>query len=293
VEEPARSGADVGTRRRQLGEHTVHLYLDLLKKALSRGLFDPIVDPLTLKGGTLAAAMFRPLRALLATKRLVLGLSRSASDVFAESPPLTIASADTLIGPVGLDNLQRCIEDVLLREVPGDFIEAGVWRGGSVIFMRGALKAYGDDTRTVWAADSFRGLPSPEVSGYAQDATEKHWARENWMAVSLEEVKQAFVRYGLLDDRVRFLVGWFHETLPNAPIERLALIRLDADMYGSTMDALRFLYPKLSPAGYVIIDDYWLPGCRAAVDDYRAEHGITEELVPVDRAIVYWQRAAA
>ena len=91
---------------------------------------------------------------------------------------------------------------------------------------------------------------------------------------------------------MRFLVGWFHETLPSAPIERLALMRLDGDMYGSTMDALRFLYPKLSTAGYVIVDDYWLPGCREAVDEYRAEHGITEELVPVDRAIVYWQRAA-
>jgi O-methyltransferase len=270
-----------------------NLYLDLLKKALSRSLFDPIVDPLAPSEHTVPGAVFGLLRRLLATRNLVLARAKRASDVFAVSPPLTVSSAETLIGPVGLDNLQHCIEDVLRREVPGDFIEAGVWRGGSVIFMRGALEAYGDDKRTIWAADSFRGFPSPDVTRYADDAKEDHWAREEGWVVSLDDVKKAFARYGLLDDRVRFLVGWFHETLPSAPIERLALMRLDADMYGSTMDALRFLYPKLSPAGYVIVDDYWLPGCRAAVDDYRAEHGITEELVPVDRAIVYWQRAAS
>jgi O-methyltransferase len=278
--------------RSRVVERADHLYLDLLKRVLSRSLFDPIVDPVTPKGHTLAGAVFGPLRRLLATQSLVLARSKRASDVFAESPPLILNSAETLIGPAGLDNLQHCIEDVLSRGVPGDFIEAGVWRGGSVIFMRGALEAHGDDTRTVWAADSFRGLPSQDVSRYPQDAGERDWASEGWLSVSLDEVKQAFARYGLLDDRVRFLVGWFHETLPSAPIERLALMRLDGDMYGSTMDALRFLYPKLSPAGYVIVDDYWLPGCREAVDEYRAEHGITEELVPVDRAIVYWQRAA-
>lgn len=180
---------------RRVGERADHLYLDLLKRALSRSLFDPIVDPVTPKGHSLAGAVFGPLRRLLATRRLVLARSKRASDVFAESPPLILNSAETLIGPVGLDNLQQCIEDVLRREVPGDFIEAGVWRGGSVIFMRGALAAYGDDRRTVWAADSFRGLSSPDVSRYAQDASEKDWASEKWLAVSLDEVKQAVARY--------------------------------------------------------------------------------------------------
>jgi hypothetical protein len=78
-------------------------------------------------------------------------------------------------------------------------------------------------------------FPGSDVSRYPQDANESHWAREDFWAVSLDTVKQAFARYGLLDDRVRFLVGWFHETLPNAPIERLALMRLDADTYGLTM----------------------------------------------------------
>jgi O-methyltransferase len=64
-------------------------------------------------------------------------------------------------------------------------------------------------------------------------------------------------RYGLLDDRVRFLVGLFEKTFPAAPIETLALLRLDGDMYGSTSVALDALYyPKLAPGGYVIVDDY-------------------------------------
>jgi O-methyltransferase len=130
--------------------------------------------------------------------------------------------------------------------------------------MRGVLKAYGDETRTVWAADSFAGLPARGTTHYAEDDTDRtDWAAEAWLAVSLDEVTRTFERYGLLDDRVRFLPGWFHETLAEAPIDELALMRLDGDMYGSTMDALQLLYPRLSVGGYVIIDDYYLPNCRA------------------------------
>jgi O-methyltransferase len=90
-----------------------------------------------------------------------------------------------------------------------------------------------------------------------------HKARE--LAVSLEQVKANFDRYGLLDDQVRFLKGWFRDTLPVAPIERLAVLRLDGDMYESPMDTLVNLYPKLSEGGYVIVDDYGaIPACRQA-----------------------------
>jgi O-methyltransferase len=104
--------------------------------------------------------------------------------------------------------------------------------------------------------------------------------------------ERTFNRYGLLDDRVHFLVGWFADTLPTALIERLSLIRIDADMYGSTMDSPAALYPRLSVRGYVIVDDYWLPKCRAGVDEYRGNHGITDELLHADRAIAYWRRSA-
>ena len=267
------------------------LYLELLKKSLTRSLFDRLLVPVyEQRRPTLRSTLFTPIRTLLARNGLVLTRSLLARDVFADSPPVEVHNADTLIGPVGLDNLRYCIEDVLTHNVPGDFIEAGVWRGGATIFMRGALEAHGDHARTVWVADSFRGLPNPDVRRYPEDAGDEAIAGRDDFAIPLDVVKQNFARYGLLDDRVRFLPGWFHDTLPTAPIERLAIMRLDADMYGSTMDALRFLYPRLSMGGYVIVDDYWRPKCSAAVDAYRAEHGIREELIRVDRAIVYWQR---
>jgi O-methyltransferase len=181
---------------------------------------------------------------------------------------------------------------VLEREVPGDLIETGAWRGGATIFMRAILRAYGDTERVVWVADSFQGLPTPDPSLYPEDETDRSWAHAE-LAVSLDNVKANFERYGLLDDQVRFLPGWFRETLPAAPIERLALLRLDGDMYESTMVALESLYPKLSSGGYVIVDDYGaLQGCRAAVDDFRREQAITEELKWIDWTGVFWKRRA-
>ncbi len=105
-------------------------------------------------------------------------------------------------------------------------------------------------------------------------------------------MKANFERYGLLDDQVRFLKGWFRETLPKAPIERLAIVRLDGDMYESTLDGLVNLYPKLSVGGYLIVDDYGaVSGCRQAVLDYRERLGITDEIIPTDWTAVYWRRS--
>ena len=201
------------------------------------------------------------------------------------------SSAHTMVGLKRLDNIQFCVEDVLARGVPGDLIETGVWRGGSVILMRAILKAHGETDRTVWVADSFEGLPPPNAQKYPQDA-KLMLNRFKELAISLESVQNNFRVYGLLDDQVRFLKGWFRDTLPAAPIQRLAVLRLDGDLYESTMDALVSLYPKLESGGYCIIDDYNAIGaCRQAVLDYRGRNGITEEIFEVDWTAVYWKRA--
>ena len=267
------------------------LYLDLLKKSLTRSIYEEdVLIPLAPARSSFKHTLFAPFEALLGRRRLVLARVTPKADVFEESPPSPNHTAETLIGPVGLENLQQLIEEILRTDTPGDLIETGAWRGGAVIFMRGVLEAYGDETRSVWVADSFAGLPRREDTRYPEDEADIEWAEKGWLTASLDEVKGNFERYGLLDDRVRFLPGWFHETLPDAPIDRLALMRLDGDMYGSTMDALRSLYPKLSKGGYVVVDDYWLANCRAAVDEFRQNHDIKDAIVPVDRAIVYWQR---
>ena len=156
---------------------------------------------------------------------------------------------------------------------PGDLIETGVWRGGATIFMRAILKARGVTDRLVWVADSFAGLPPPDTARYPQDeGITLHQFPQ--LAVPLERVQDNFRRYGLLDEQVRFLKGWFRDTLPTAPIERLAILRLDGDLYESTIQALDSLYHKLSVGGFVIVDDYGnVAACRQAVHDFRAEHG--------------------
>lgn len=198
--------------------------------------------------------------------------------------------AHTMIGRKRLDQLDVCCRAVLNDDVDGDFLEAGVWRGGASIFMRGVLAAMGVINRRVWVADSFCGLPPPDEKSFPADTgSQFHEFKE--LAVPLEDVRNYFDRYGLLDEQVVFLKGWFRETLPAAPIERLALLRLDGDMYESTWQTLEALYPKLSPGGFVIVDDYGcIPPSRQAVEDYRARHGIAEPITPIDWTGVYWRR---
>lgn len=198
--------------------------------------------------------------------------------------------ADTMIGLIRLDNLQSCIETVIKEGVEGDLIETGVWKGGACIFMRGVLAAYSVEDRRVFVADSFEGLPKPDSAMYAADKGDEHY-KQHFLSVSKEDVERNFEKYGLLDKQVVFLKGWFKDTLPNAAIEKLSILRLDGDMYGSTMDALINLYPKLSVGGFCIVDDYAIEGCRKAVDDYRSEQQIDAEMIEIDWTGIYWRKA--
>jgi O-methyltransferase len=202
------------------------------------------------------------------------------------------AQALTMVGSTRLRHLRSCAETVLAQNVPGDFIEAGVWRGGASIMMRAVLEAYGVSGRSVWLADSFRGLPAPNPDRYPLDEI-MHFESFSALAVSVDAVKENFRRFGLLDERVRFVEGWFSDTLAHVDAERFALIRLDGDLYESTTNALDALYPKLSPGGFVVIDDYGaFEACRAAVHDYRGRHGIGDEIESIDWTGVYWRKGS-
>jgi O-methyltransferase len=200
------------------------------------------------------------------------------------------ATAHTMIGLKRLANVRDLVERILRERVPGDLLEAGVWRGGACIFMRAILKAYDVTGRRVWVADSFQGLPEPDPGKYPADAGQD-FHRYTELAVSLEQVRGNFDKYGLLDDQVAFLQGWFKDTLPGAPIDRLALLRIDGDLYESTSDALRGLYDRVSPGGFVIIDDYHaVEPCRKATDEFRAERGVTDPLEEIDGVGVFWRK---
>jgi O-methyltransferase len=272
------------------------LYLELLKKSLTYSLWpEPPVpsefhDP---KRPAWKRVVYRLARRLGTRWDLELVHSRSVDPLERDEGKIVPPTyAHTLIGMRRLGNLQTCIEIVLRDDVPGDLIETGVWRGGACIFMRGVLAAHGVAGRRVFLADSFEGLPPPDAEKWPADRGDTYYLNSFFVA-SQEQVEDNFRRYGLLDSQVVFLKGWFRDTLPKAPVERLAVLRLDGDMYGSTMEALVSLYPKLSDRGFCIVDDYALPGCRQAVDDYRATQGIREPLIEIDWTGRYWRKTAA
>lgn len=196
----------------------------------------------------------------------------------------------TMLGRKRLDNIEYCVRSVIADGIPGDFIECGVWRGGAITFMRGLLAAFEEPERLVWAADSFRGLPPPTLPPDVKLGLDLSRDKCPMLAVGLDEVKRTIDSYGLLDERVRFLEGWFKDTLPSAPIDRLALLRLDGDIYESTMNALDALYAKVTPGGYVIVDDLFVPTCREAVEEFRAAHGVKEPMVSIDWTGGYWRK---
>ncbi|QJR11708.1 8-demethyl-8-(2,3-dimethoxy-alpha-L-rhamnosyl)-tetracenomycin-C 4'-O-methyltransferase [Usitatibacter rugosus] len=257
-------------------------YLDLMKKCLTRELFAKNYREIPTNTKTFAKRMRQ---VAVDGSRAVLG--PAGLEIVSTRGPFgeTMTHMDSLI------HVQKCIEEIVKSETPGDFIETGVWRGGMAIFMKAVLKAHGDTDRNVWVADSFEGLPKPDAKKYKADAGDTLWSHS--LDVSMDAVTENFRRYGVLDDRIRFLKGFFEDTIPTAPVDRLALLRLDGDMYGSTMVVLKNLYPKLSVGGYVIVDDYAVvPACKQAVHDYRAEAGIKEPICyfPQEPWDAHWRK---
>ena len=188
-----------------------------------------------------------------------------------------------------LDNIEKCAIDILERGIQGDFLEAGIWRGGASIFMRAILKNFGINDRLVWFADSFNGLPIAKPE-YPEDRDDKQYQHKE-LAVSLVQVKSNFQSFDLLDKQVNFIEGWFDETLFDAPFEKISLLRLDGDMYESTFVALEALYHKVSVGGYVIVDDYgYIASCKKAVHDFLEKNGLYPEIHQIDWTGVYWKK---
>ncbi|HEX4434813.1 MAG TPA: TylF/MycF/NovP-related O-methyltransferase [Acidimicrobiales bacterium] len=271
------------------------LYLDLLKRSLTGSLAE---DNDSILGGVRTAGSASWKRRLA---NLVGDVAARANVEIVYKKPYDAtlreigrdwpSRAESMIGLRRMDNIEHCVRTVLREDVPGDLLEAGVWRGGACIFMKANLVAHHDTSRCVWVADSFQGLPAPDATLYPADSGDDLHTRAG-LSVGADQVRHNFERYGLFDDRVRFLVGWFKDTLPTAPIDALSVMRLDGDMYESTWQAIEALYPKLSPGGFCIIDDFGSHQSQAgqAVLDYRQAHGIDEEIVDIDGFGAYWRR---
>ena len=274
-------------------DNNIELYIELLKKVLTASIYDEsawsIKSKAAIRPGKPISNIGRRFRNLL------IDLFRKQSLLLVKVKPFDAKVRDegidrpiigfTMVGRKRLDNVQACIEDVLKNNIPGDFIETGAWRGGTTIFMRALLKIHGVTDRVVWVADSFEGMPVPKNVQDGDDLSHL-----DSLSVSLETVKSKFEKFDMLDDQVRFLNGWFCDNLHYAPIDEIAILRLDGDLYHSTMDSLTNLYHKVSKGGYVIIDDYYSwPECGRAVTDFLQQENLKPKLIDIDSSAVYWQ----
>jgi hypothetical protein len=276
---------------------TRELYLDLMKKALTASIYDESAWAILSYARPKLGSSTNPVRFARAflkylLARLIVNRSTIIVKKWALDEAKRAAGRDfplfgyTMVGIRRLDNVQRCLEDVLEQGVPGDLIETGAWRGGVTIFMRALLRAHGVTDRKIWVADSFEGLPAPDGANDDWDLSQN-----NYFKVSLEQVRANFSKFGLLDGQVEFLPGWFSATLPNAPIAKLAILRLDGDLYRSTMDALTHLYHKVSQGGYVIVDDYYSwTSCRRAVTEFLAARSLKPDIKAIDQDGIYWRK---
>lgn len=201
--------------------------------------------------------------------------------------------AFTMVGTKRLRNLRQSIESVIRDNVPGDIVETGIWRGGACIMARAVLLAYKVTDRRVIACDSFEGLPPPNAAQFPADANSDFHTYAD-LSVSLESVKRNFEKFGLLDDQVVFLKGWFRDTMKLVPSEKVAVLRLDGDMYESTIDPLNHLFDRVPDGGWIIVDDYHVvPAAKAAVHDFLAGRGIEPIIEEIDSVGVYFRKGQA
>lgn len=186
------------------------------------------------------------------------------------------------------------------EKIPGDFVECGVGAGAQTIVMY-AIGA-GIDGRTVWGYDSFEGIPlagehdeqQPGIGTITHNKTasiKERLVSSGVTSHSVENVLKNFETAGIFNtERLKLIKGWFQNTIPLNKPEKIALLRLDGDLYESTLICLQNLYPLVVDGGFIIIDDYALPGCKKAVRDYFDEDEPRFFNVPGSGGVIYWRK---
>jgi O-methyltransferase len=209
----------------------------------------------------------------------VLDLEQDFRELYERCSPYTMTTLERMYG------VHQAADHVARAGIAGDYVECGVWRGGSSMMAALSFARAGDHERMMWLYDTFEGMPEPtaEDAGDAIEGVDVHdeWQRQeagdhnDWCYAPLDDVQANMRNAGLAEERLRLIKGKVEDTIPAQAPERIALLRLDTDWYASTKHELEHLYPRLEPGGVLIIDDYghW-PGAREAVDEYLAEHGI-------------------
>lgn len=192
--------------------------------------------------------------------------------------PYTMTSVERL------KSLIDAVSYIIGNRIEGDFVECGTWKGGSVMCMQKKLIELNQTDRNFWVFDTFEGMPEPDSvdKNFKQTSAQKLLSEEEkeksltWAYSNYEETTRNILSSGYPAKNINFIKGLVEDTIPQTPIDKIAILRLDTDWYSSTKFELEQLYPKLVKGGIMIIDDYghW-EGCKKAVDEYFTNNGIS------------------
>jgi hypothetical protein len=193
---------------------------------------------------------------------------------------LDLVAPYTMTSPERIHALIEAVKYVIRRGIPGDIVECGVWRGGSMMAAARTLLSMGATDRDLYLFDTFEGMSAPseadvDLAGRRAATVlagaSKSDASSYWCYASLEDVQASLAKVGYPANRIHYVRGKVEDTVPAQAPQQIALLRLDTDWYESTRHELEHLYPRLSPGGVLIIDDYghW-KGSRKATDEFIA-----------------------
>lgn len=195
----------------------------------------------------------------------------------------------SMVGKYRLEHLHLSIHTVVEEGIPGSFVETGIWRGGSCMLARALFRVYNETHREVLACDSFRGLPPGDEELYGK--LDVGWQTLSYLAVEEEIVRDFFVEMGVLDEQVYFVKGFFNDSMPVVAkhIDAISILRLDGDLYESTVDVLYHLYHRVSLGGYIVVDDWGLPAENATFD-FLQIHDPNAQIEIIDNNSRFWRK---
>jgi O-methyltransferase len=198
----------------------------------------------------------------------------------------------TMTSPERIYALAQAVRYVVRHEIPGDIVECGVWRGGSMMVVARMLLQLGDVGRRLYLFDTFEGMTPPtekDVLNSGRSAVDllanekKHVQTSLWCCSPIDDVRQNLYRTGYSPEKVHFIKGRVEDTIPGDAPQSISILRLDTDWYESTRHELIHLFPRLSPGGVLILDDYgWWKGARQATDEYLEQHNLKLLLNRID-----------
>ena len=236
-----------------------------------------------------------------AARRFGLQVSRvsSAHDRLPGDATATDAALITSLRPYTMTSAERlwsllnAVRYVIGEGIPGDIVECGVWRGGSMMAAAHELVSLEVSDRQIWLYDTFAGMTAPTAADVEAgtgvtaasmlDTTPVSDGNNVWCVAGRADVEANMRSTGYPFEKLTFVEGDVSQTLLSCVPDSIALLRLDTDWYESTRSALEFLYPRLAVGGVCILDDYghW-EGARMAVDEYFTSHGPRPLMHPID-----------